>query len=409
MHTLLHGTLRTCLLLTLGLSPISAAWARTTLTEAEALTRALELPGFQQQQQARQQAAQADLDASSRWPNPSLTWSHESSGDERERSWQLAQALDFSGRRTLHQQAAQAQLSAALAHNLQTRQARLSEVRLAFYQLLQQQQVHAALQNHMHAFGQLEATVQALNQAGEIAGFDRRRIAIEQRNLKTRLALQDGQQLQAHNELARLIGLDDIHSLDAAGPLLPPEPQALTLLEPRLALHPERLMLQQQLIAAQHEQAAAARVWPELSVGLEHKEVGDGLSRQRGQTISLNLSLPLFDQRQAEQQKSAASVLSLSAQLSQQQRQAALELGRRHTQTSRLHAAALEYRHHALQPARELLHISLVAYRAGESSVLELIDSQRAALEAELTAIDLDAQARSAAIHLDQLTAQDTP
>jgi len=62
------------------------------------------------------------------------------------------------------------------------------------------------------------------------------------------------------------------------------------------------------------------------------------------------------------------------------------------------------------EPARDCpLCPRLVAYRAGESSVLELIDSQRAALEAELTAIDLDAQARSAAIHLDQLTAQDTP
>ena len=62
------------------------------------------------------------------------------------------------------------------------------------------------------------------------------------------------------------------------------------------------------------------------------------------------------------------------------------------------------YRSDAVAPSAELVRIAEAAYRAGESTVLELLDAYKGALEAELTALDLEWKAREARIELDQLT-----
>ena len=50
------------------------------------------------------------------------------------------------------------------------------------------------------------------------------------------------------------------------------------------------------------------------------------------------------------------------------------------------------------------MRIAEVAYRAGESTVLELLDAYKGALDAETTALDLEWKAREVRIELDQLT-----
>jgi cobalt-zinc-cadmium efflux system outer membrane protein len=64
----------------------------------------------------------------------------------------------------------------------------------------------------------------------------------------------------------------------------------------------------------------------------------------------------------------------------------------------------MRYRSEAVAPSADLLRIAESAYRAGESTVLELLDAYKGALEAELTALDLEWKARDARIELDQLT-----
>ncbi|MBK5104547.1 MAG: hypothetical protein JJE42_09885, partial [Burkholderiales bacterium] len=73
-------------------------------------------------------------------------------------------------------------------------------------------------------------------------------------------------------------------------------------------------------------------------------------------------------------------------------------------QALQLIAAAERYRREALAPSAELVRIAESAYRAGEFTVLELLDAYRGALDAEITALELEAKARLARIELDLLT-----
>jgi cobalt-zinc-cadmium efflux system outer membrane protein len=75
-----------------------------------------------------------------------------------------------------------------------------------------------------------------------------------------------------------------------------------------------------------------------------------------------------------------------------------------HRQLVQLIAAAERYRREAVAPSADLVRIAEAAYRAGESTVLELLDAYKGALEAETTALDLEGKARDARIELDQLT-----
>ena len=73
-------------------------------------------------------------------------------------------------------------------------------------------------------------------------------------------------------------------------------------------------------------------------------------------------------------------------------------------QQVQLIAAAERYRREAVAPSADLVRIAEAAYRAGESTVLELLDAYKGALEAETMALDLEGKARDARIELDQLT-----
>ena len=64
----------------------------------------------------------------------------------------------------------------------------------------------------------------------------------------------------------------------------------------------------------------------------------------------------------------------------------------------------VEHNGEAVAPSADLLRIAEAAYRAGESNILELLDAYKGAMEAEITALDLEWKARDACIELDQLT-----
>ena len=99
-----------------------------------------------------------------------------------------------------------------------------------------------------------------------------------------------------------------------------------------------------------------------------------------------------------------AQAMAARAELGLARQQAEGELVGLHRQLTQLIATAERYRSDAVAPSAELVRIAEAAYRAGESTVLELLDAYKGALEAELTALDLEWKAREARIELDQLT-----
>ena len=126
--------------------------------------------------------------------------------------------------------------------------------------------------------------------------------------------------------------------------------------------------------------------------------------RLSGVALSLSVPLPVFDRQQAGQQRTAAEALQARAEYSVARRRAEGELHGLYRQAGQLRATAADYRSRAVASTPELLRIAEAAYQGGESSLLELLDAYRGALETETTALELEWRAREARIEYDLLT-----
>lgn len=392
--------MRNLLLLLLCALPFAAS--AQPLTEAATLRLGLARPEFAQLQRAHVEEAEADVLAAGTLTNPTLEFARDKLGGEREKSWQLAQPFDLSGRRGLRADAARHRVRASEADNLGRRDERAATLRRAFHDTLRLQEAQGAVVAWARRFAVIDGVVAKLARAGEVAGYDRRRLAREQRSAEAKLAETGAELERSRARLAGLIGKDAGDML--AGPLLPDAPPPLPELQGKLAARPEFAALAARAEAAQADNAAAQQNLPEITLGVGGKRVEDGPLRENGNMVMLSFSLPLFDRQQAGDRRSAAQVLAARAELGLARQQAEGELLGLHRQATQLASAAARYRSEAVAPSAELLRIAESAYQAGEAGVLELLDAYKGALEAELTALDLEAKARMARIELDQLT-----
>jgi cobalt-zinc-cadmium efflux system outer membrane protein len=394
--------MRNPLLLLLLLCALPLSSVAQTLTEAETLRLGLARPEFSELQRAHVEEAEADVLEAGTWPNPTLEFTREKLGSEREKSWQLAQPFDLSGRRGLREDAARHRVRASEADNLGRRDERAATLRRAFHETLRLQEAQRAVAAWARRFAVIDGVVDKLAWAGEVAGYDRRRLAREQRSAEAKLAETRAELERGRARLAGLIGRDI--GDDLSGPLLPAAPPPLPELQGKLAARPEFAALAARAEAAQADNAAAQRNLPELTLGVGNKRIEDGPLRENGNTVMLSFSLPLFERQQAGDRRSAAQALAVRAELGLARQQAEGELLGLHRQATQLATAAMRYRSEAVAPSAELLRIAESAYKAGEAGVLELLDAYKGSLEAELTALDLEWKARDVRIELDQLT-----
>jgi cobalt-zinc-cadmium efflux system outer membrane protein len=186
--------------------------------------------------------------------------------------------------------------------------------------------------------------------------------------------------------------------------LLPTLPAGLPGLQTRLAQRPDLAALAARAEAANADNAAARRNFPEVTVGVGGKRTDDGIVRENGTLLSVSIPLPVFDRQQGADRRTAAQAMAARAEYALSRQKAEGELLGLHRQTTQLITAAERYRREAVVPSADLVRIAETAYRAGESTVLELLDAYKGALEAETTAIDLEWKARETRIELDQLT-----
>lgn len=400
-HRFSYLPLRALAALVLGACAANAI-AGSALTEAEALRLGLSRPELSGLQRARVEEAEADRVSAATWANPTLELSRDNTGRTGEKSWQIVQPLDLSGRRGLREAAANHRVRATGADNLARQNELVAELRHAFHDVLRQQETQRAVGGWLRRFAVVGSVTEKLVRAGEVAGYDSRRLAREQRGTEAKLAEADAGLERARARLAALIGRDFGDGIE--GQLLPDAPPPLPALQARLAARPDFAALAARAEASRTDAAAAQRKLPELTVGIGGKRVDDGALRENGNLATLSFALPLFDRQQASSRRSAAQAAAVSAELGLARQRAEGELLGLHRQTMQLIAAAARYRNEAVAPSTELVRIAETAYRAGETTVLDLLDAYRGALDAELAAIDLEWKARAASIELDQLT-----
>lgn len=395
--------MRHILLLLLCALPLLAG--AQTLTEAEALRLGLSRAELHDLERGTRALAEADVTAAGTWANPTLDYERErmrTSPRNTDETWKIAQIFDLSGRRSLRTAAAERRLDAAGAQNTARRDELAAEIRRRFHAALLGQRIVKATETWGQRFARIETRIEQLAKAGEASGYERRRLARERQTAEARLAAEQARLLRERERLAALIGrpVDELVGtlLPSALPLLD---QALGKLEQR----PELQILARRAEAAELENRAAARGWvPDVTLGVGTRKSDNGLATDNGAMASLSIPLPLFDRQQAGEQRTAAEAITARAEFGLAKQRATGELRGLHRQTEHLMAAATDYRARTVAAMPELLRIAEAAWQGGESTLLELLDVYRGALDTETTALDLEGQARAARIEYDLLT-----
>lgn len=386
-----------------------AAWAQTTpISETEAVRRGLARPDWADQEIGRVESAKADALAAGLLPNPTFGYSRDHKPGTQgttEETWQLSQTFDVSGRRGLRREAAEIRVEAAYAGNNLRRGELAAEIRHRFHEALFKQETVRATEIWTQRFSRVERIVDKLARAGEASGYDRRRLARERQTAEARLSNEKADLDRAAERLAALLGTSGKAAESVTGVLLPSAPPPLENALSRIERRPDLQALARRAEAADLEGRAAARGWvPDVTLGVGPKRIDNGITRENGSIVSLSIPLPVFDRQQAGQQRAAAEALNARGEFSLTRARAEGDLRGLHRQVERLVAAATDYRARAVGESAELLRIAEAAYQGGESTLLELLDAYRGALEAEMTALDLEWKARQARIDYDLLT-----
>lgn len=332
------------------------------------------------------------------WSNPTL----ELERDRTESRWQVSQAFDISGKRALKQQAAAQGVLTTEAEIARFRLERTAEIRRAFFQYLHQQGQLSVLDTQLKRIEETERVLSKLRTGGEASGYDLRRLIRERQLAVAQRAEKQAELLRSRAQLAALLGNDLTAYQQADGLLLPPTPSALENLLAKLDQHPSLTTLSTQAAAADLSEQAATRGWiPDVTLGLGMKR-NDAEAKQQT-TLSASIPLPVFDRQQTGQQRARAQATTARAHYRLARSQAEGQLRGAYQQLSQLLTTAQQYRREAVHPSSELLRIAETSYRAGESSMLELLDAYRGAFDAEITALDLEWKARLTSIELEQL------
>ncbi len=382
------------------------ARAQSTLSETEAVRLGLARNDLAELEQGTVKAAEADVLAAGQIPNPTLSYNRDRLGgvsDTMEQSWMLSQAFDLSGKRKLLREAAGRRVENASAGNASRRSALAAEIRRAFYDALFRQETIRVAETWGRQFVRVEGMVDKLSRAGEASGYDRRRLARERQATEARLA---GERAELDRVLERLaVFTGTPRNPLVAGQLLPSALPAIETALNRMEQRPDLLALSRRAEAADLDGRAAKQgAIPDLTVGIGPKWVDNGLSRDNGFALSVSIPLPVFDRQQAGRQRAAAEAQQARAEYRLARTRAEGELRGLTRQAEALRTAAVDFRSRASAASPELLRIAEAAYRGGESSLLELLDAYRGALESETTVLELEKRAREARIEYDLLT-----
>lgn len=396
-----------------GLAALVFALPASAMSPEEAVQRALARPDVELALRAGIDLARADLVEARTWANPELRLSHEAPDSPAdgpdETGVLLAQEFQLGGRRRLQRLAAESGIDAALAGAAATRAALRAEVLERYYTVLASARSVADIGAQAERLSRLVVVADRRRAAGDLSGYEGRRIAQLARSAQARLALARGELELARGQLSGLIAAP-VPDLAPDEALVPPPPPPLATLAARLAASAEVLALQRRREAAAANLRAASRASVPVTVGVGQKRIDGGNgSSDDALLLELSVPLPLFDRNQAATARAAAHAAEAGARHAQAQTRASARLQALWQQADTLATLAAQMRRDEVPQAAELTRIALVSFEAGELDLVGLVDALDADLDASERVLDLELRARRARIELDHLTQGDSP
>jgi outer membrane protein, heavy metal efflux system len=399
------------LFLASGLMTANAAElsAETSITEDAAIQYALERPALKQTEDALIGIADSAVLERSTRPNPIVSIEHErlsaAAGSSKESSLMLSQSLDISGRRALGIEAAETRMQATKFEVKSLQLKTIIDVRRTFADTLYRQQQLDAHKTWLERITSITAIVSKLADGGEASGYDKRRLEREVQIAQSKLDAAEADTSRSRAYLAGLVARTIAASNRLDGDLIPEPPPALETLASRIEHHPDFASLAAQTSAFERDREAAKRLKvPDVTLGIGTKQVREPGFSDNGLMLSMSIPIPVFNSGQAQEQEAKSKALMSQAEHSTKLSRAQAELAGVWYQVTQLRAAALSFQNSSMEASQALSHIAETSYRAGEGSLLELLDAYRSELEATAIKLDLSLRARLARIELDALT-----
>ncbi|HEY7029192.1 MAG TPA: TolC family protein [Gemmatimonadales bacterium] len=359
-----------------------------SLTLAQALSQARSARGQVMTATARVAAARAGFRQAGTIPNP--TGNYEYTEDTPRQHLTFDQSFDWLLTRGPSRDAANASITGAIADSAQLEADLAAEVRRAFYSLVAARQLHALVVAQAATADTLADIAEHRFKSGDISRFEADAALLEAQRVRLNLSRAREVETVAGAEFSRTLGLSEVTRVPvAAGRLDEGLDGPSMILAPIEAEIPGIQRATAESTAATLRLRATKRAWiplPSVIAGAEWSDPGSP-----GETLGLigvSLPLPLWNQGGGNS-AAALSEADIAAAGAREARLAAkASLASAETRLAEAAGRARLSRDSLFPAAGRLRQQATLAYQAGETGILPVIEALRAEREISASTVD---------------------
>jgi len=324
-------------------------------------------------------------------PDPKLSYTEfvsqvQTRTGPQERSLALTQAFPWPGKLSLRRGIADRSAEAAFYRYEGLQRQIIREVGLAYYDYAYLGETRRITQENVALLEQLVPTVdEKVRGGGDLSAS--LRLEVELTRVKDQLQAIDEQRRTQSSRLESLLGRTP--NLESVLPwpglrATPPTLGAQAAMEAAVADHPLITAAQRGVMSAQLARDLAGKAsLPDLTVGANVIDIGDGGDTAVGVTVGISLPLN-FAKYRAEREESEARTAAAEAEVEALQQRLKADL-HRSIQEYREAAKRLDlYRGKLLPAAEQALELTGESYRTDKATITDLIDTERTLLDLRL-------------------------
>jgi outer membrane protein, heavy metal efflux system len=407
---------RTHLVALLGVALYGTQAGAQTLTIAEAVDEAVRHNLTLIAQRANLSVAETQLLTAQLRPNPVASFSADhldllgtgfndtNNGGPPEIAFRVDVPLERGGKRERRIDFATASKALAEAQFADAVRTLRADVTLACVDVLAARATRALVADNLRSFEDLARVNRARVTAGSLAPVESTRSEVARLQFRSTAVRADLEVATALTRLRTLLGRSATDPLDIADDLRVPAtiaPELTAVQQLALSTRPDLRSLelgQARTLADLRLQEAIGRI--DYTVGAEYRRQQGVSGRSNSLGFFVTAPLPILNRNQGEIARAGAERDQLLQQIAAVRAQilSDVDIAYHEYSTNRELVEAIE--HDLIQPATSARDISTYTYRAGGSSLLELLDAQRAFNDTMQSYLDAQAGLRRAAARL---------
>src|SRR5437588_6140196 len=279
------------------------------------------------------------------------------------------------------------------------------EVTAACIDVLAAAATRALVVDNLRAFEDLARVNAARVAAGAIAPFESTRSQVAMLQFRSTVVRAELDLAVARARVRTLLGRGPADPLDIAGdlsaPAAPPAPDPARLEQLAYVSRPDLQALERsdaRTIADLRLQEALGKI--DYTVGAEYRRQQGIAGRSNSLGLFVSAPLPFSNRNQGEIARASAEHDQVERQIAARRAQIAADVGTSFREYAMTKELVESIERDLLKPAASARDISAYTYRAGGTTLLELLDAQRAFNDTMQSYVDARASLRRAASHL---------